>query len=346
MCAKKHKVKLGQPRWSFVEYAPGAVVPPPRTGHTCVTYGDCLYMSVSFLLFSLSLFFFSPVSKMAEKEVPPVLLKIWRYGRSVPLQRHVVVRPLDAAVDRTVVHRVHPRPARGTRRDLGRRRHVRLWRSRRRRQRSRGSRRVQNRQYVLSPSHLPLSLSRGRARDSETLFFLLTAQRWFMFQNMGPAPSGRSGHAMATWQNKVLVLGGESYTSMRSDDPSLVHTLDTSKPNLPSFRFHSSRCTRLTDPPSLCSENQIPSRFSPTSSSSSWSTIFPFASSCAGRAWRCCEPTNDFALVSERRRRRRRSKIFDSGPSRVVVDSRRPVATTCRESDWFASGRRTSWSQE
>jgi len=37
-------VKLGQPRWSFVEYAPGAVVPPPRTGHTCVTFGDCLYM--------------------------------------------------------------------------------------------------------------------------------------------------------------------------------------------------------------------------------------------------------------------------------------------------------------
>lgn len=49
-----------------------------------------------------------------------------------------------------------------------------------------------------------------------------------MFQNMGPAPSGRSGHAMATWQNKVYVLGGESYTSARADDPSFVHVLDTS----------------------------------------------------------------------------------------------------------------------
>jgi len=56
-----------------------------------------------------------------------------------------------------------------------------------------------------------------------------------MFQNMGPAPSGRSGHAMATWQNKVLVLGGESYTSMRSDDPALVHTLDTSASHSPSL---------------------------------------------------------------------------------------------------------------
>lgn len=50
-----------------------------------------------------------------------------------------------------------------------------------------------------------------------------------MFQNMGPAPSGRSGHAMATWQNKVFVLGGESYTSQRADDPSYVHVLDTSR---------------------------------------------------------------------------------------------------------------------
>lgn len=50
-----------------------------------------------------------------------------------------------------------------------------------------------------------------------------------MFQNMGPAPSGRSGHAMATYQNKVLVLGGESYTSQRADDPGFVSVLDTSE---------------------------------------------------------------------------------------------------------------------
>lgn len=53
--------------------------------------------------------------------------------------------------------------------------------------------------------------------------------RWFMFQNMGPAPTGRSGHAMATFQKKVLVIGGESYTSEKADDPSCVHVLDTSE---------------------------------------------------------------------------------------------------------------------
>jgi len=40
-------VKMGQPSWSFVDYHPGQVVPPPRTGHTCVTHGDSLYMCVA-----------------------------------------------------------------------------------------------------------------------------------------------------------------------------------------------------------------------------------------------------------------------------------------------------------
>ena len=65
--------------------------------------------------------------------------------------------------------------------------------------------------------------------ESSLPFLLPLDQRWFMFQNMGPAPSGRSGHAMATYQNKVLVLGGESYTSQRADDPGLVSVLDTSE---------------------------------------------------------------------------------------------------------------------
>lgn len=34
---------------------------------------------------------------------------------------------------------------------------------------------------------------------------------------------------MATFQNKVFVLGGESYTSQRADDPTFVHVLDTSE---------------------------------------------------------------------------------------------------------------------
>ena len=49
-----------------------------------------------------------------------------------------------------------------------------------------------------------------------------------MFQNMGPAPSGRSGHAMATAGSRVYVLGGESFSSTKPDDPGIVHVLDTS----------------------------------------------------------------------------------------------------------------------
>lgn len=50
-----------------------------------------------------------------------------------------------------------------------------------------------------------------------------------MFQNMGPAPSGRSGHAMASIGSKVYVLGGESSVApTKTDDPNIIHVLDTS----------------------------------------------------------------------------------------------------------------------
>ena len=56
-------------------------------------------------------------------------------------------------------------------------------------------------------------------------------QRWYMFQNMGPAPTARSGHAMVAAHGKIFVVGGEANaSSMQSrDDPSLVHVLDTSE---------------------------------------------------------------------------------------------------------------------
>jgi hypothetical protein len=62
------------------------------------------------------------------------------------------------------------------------------------------------------------------------ILYLLLDKRWYMFQNMGPAPSGRSGHAMASVGSRVYVLGGESYTSARPDDPTTFHVLDTSAP--------------------------------------------------------------------------------------------------------------------
>ena len=48
-----------------------------------------------------------------------------------------------------------------------------------------------------------------------------------MFQNMGPAPTGRSGHAMASAGTKVYVLGGESFAPVK-DDPNALNVLETS----------------------------------------------------------------------------------------------------------------------
>ncbi|KAJ7275227.1 hypothetical protein B0H12DRAFT_1005812 [Mycena haematopus] len=71
----------------------------------------------------------------------------------------------------------------------------------------------------------------GRGVDGKDLSdlaaFKISNQRWYMFQNMGPSPSGRSGHAMASVGTKVYVLGGESFTPSKTDDSGLVHVLDT-----------------------------------------------------------------------------------------------------------------------
>ncbi|KDR85383.1 hypothetical protein GALMADRAFT_1324087 [Galerina marginata CBS 339.88] len=71
----------------------------------------------------------------------------------------------------------------------------------------------------------------GRGIDGKDLgdlaAFKISNQRWYMFQNMGPSPSGRSGHAMASIGTKVFVLGGESFSPSKSDDPNFTHTLET-----------------------------------------------------------------------------------------------------------------------
>jgi N-acetylneuraminic acid mutarotase len=53
-------------------------------------------------------------------------------------------------------------------------------------------------------------------------------KRWYMFQNMGPVPNARSGHAMAAVSSRVFVLGGEPYTPAETDDPTSYHVLNTS----------------------------------------------------------------------------------------------------------------------
>ncbi|KLO08594.1 galactose oxidase, partial [Schizopora paradoxa] len=52
----------------------------------------------------------------------------------------------------------------------------------------------------------------GRGVDGSDLGDLaavrLRDHRWYMFQNMGPAPYARSGHAMATLGSRIVVVGG------------------------------------------------------------------------------------------------------------------------------------------
>lgn len=70
-------------------------------------------------------------------------------------------------------------------------------------------------------------MSVGGCHEVEADQACYTDQRWYMFQNMGPAPSARSGHAMASMGSRVFVLGGESFTPTR-DDHGIIHVLDTS----------------------------------------------------------------------------------------------------------------------
>ncbi|GAA5994562.1 uncharacterized protein JCM10292_002138 [Rhodotorula paludigena] len=167
------KLKQGQPSWSFVEYRPGQVVPPPRTGHTCVTHGDCLYI------------FGGTDGQYHYNDTWQYDLASGQWTELACIGYIPVPREGHAA---TLVDDV---------------------------------------MYVFG----------GRGVDGKDLedlaAFKISNHRWFMFQNMGPAPSGRSGHAMATYGSKVIVLGGESYTSTRADDPSCIHVLDTTKIKYP-----------------------------------------------------------------------------------------------------------------
>lgn len=104
----------------------------------------------------------------------------------------------------------------------------------------------------------------GRSVDGKDLedlaAFKISNQRWYMFTNMGPAPSGRSGHAMATWQNKVFVLGGESYMANKPEWPNMIHMLDTGKIKYPSDSKLGNRKTsssKMNGTPSSSSQGQM-----------------------------------------------------------------------------------------
>lgn len=64
--------------------------------------------------------------------------------------------------------------------------------------------------------------------------FRISSRRWYMFQNMGPSPSPRSGHSMTAFGKNIVVLAGEP--SSQPADPaelSLAYVLDTSKIRYP-----------------------------------------------------------------------------------------------------------------
>ncbi|BDD59974.1 hypothetical protein MAP00_005141 [Monascus purpureus] len=64
--------------------------------------------------------------------------------------------------------------------------------------------------------------------------FRITTRRWYSFQNMGPAPSPRSGHSMTAFGRQIIVMAGEPSSAPR--DPvelSLVYVLDTAKIRYP-----------------------------------------------------------------------------------------------------------------
>jgi len=77
----------------------------------------------------------------------------------------------------------------------------------------------------------------GRGVDGQDMgdlgAFRIAHNRWFRFRNMGPAPSARSGHAMAAVNSTAFVLGGLSHTTNPFDDLSVVHLLETGSIKFP-----------------------------------------------------------------------------------------------------------------
>jgi hypothetical protein len=86
-------------------------------------------------------------------------------------------------------------------------------------------------------------------------------QRWYMFQNMGPAPTPRSGHAMVAAHGKVFVVGGEANASSAAgrDDPSLIHILDSCK-SLSPLHDVLERVSTASRQALTSSQNQVPTR--------------------------------------------------------------------------------------
>ncbi|KAF9324219.1 Negative regulator of mitotic exit [Podila minutissima] len=62
--------------------------------------------------------------------------------------------------------------------------------------------------------------------------FKIHERRWYLFQNVGPVASPRSGHTMCTIKDRIFVLGGESEQT-KSEDSALIFYLEISKIRYP-----------------------------------------------------------------------------------------------------------------
>ena len=68
---------------------------------------------------------------------------------------------------------------------------------------------------------------------------------------MGPSPTGRSGHAMASNGTRVFVLGGESSAGAQADETALIHVLDTSMYLFYYFLWAASKCENAQNTSSI-----------------------------------------------------------------------------------------------
>ncbi|CDH55861.1 related to kel1-involved in cell fusion andmorphology [Lichtheimia corymbifera JMRC:FSU:9682] len=76
----------------------------------------------------------------------------------------------------------------------------------------------------------------GRGPDGQDLgdlcAFRIKSQRWYMFQNMGPAPSARYGLSISSVKERLYVLGGDNGNG-KLEDGSMAYILDCSKIRYP-----------------------------------------------------------------------------------------------------------------
>lgn len=105
----------------------------------------------------------------------------------------------------------------------------------------------------------------GRTEDGADLgdlaAFRITTRRWYTFQNMGPAPSPRSGHSMTTVGKTIVVVGGEpSSAATAVNDLALVYCLDTTKIRYPNDSGAAPRTRRPSDVTATTSARNTPSR--------------------------------------------------------------------------------------